>query len=67
MLQPDSALPGKLSGPYTELFAAFNGASWAVQSRDREGQLQEIMTSQVMQAVAGAVNSTSLMPPAGQR
>ncbi len=45
----------------TELFAAFNGASWSTQSRDREGQLQEIMTSQVMQAVAGAVNSTSLI------
>jgi len=45
----------------TELFDAFNRASWSVQSRDREGQLQEVMTSQVMQAVAGAVNATSLI------
>jgi ABC-type multidrug transport system fused ATPase/permease subunit len=33
-----------------ELFAAFTGASWAVQSQDREGQLQELMTSQINQA-----------------
>ena len=45
----------------SELFDAFNRASWSIQSRDREGQLQEVMTSQVMQAVAGAVNTTSLI------
>ncbi len=35
-----------------DLFHAFTRASWAVQSRDREGQLQETMTSQVVQATA---------------
>ncbi len=44
-----------------ELFDAFNRASWDVQSRDKEGQLQEVMTSQVMQAVSGAVGTTSLV------
>jgi ABC-type multidrug transport system fused ATPase/permease subunit len=45
----------------TELFEAFNRASWTVQSRDREGQLQEVMTSQVMQAVNGATGTTGLI------
>jgi ATP-binding cassette, subfamily B, bacterial len=44
-----------------ELFDAFNRASWSIQSRDREGQLQEVMTSQVMQSVQGAINTTSLI------
>ena len=41
------------------LFDAFTRASWAVQSQDREGQLQETMTSQVMQATVGAMQATS--------
>jgi ATP-binding cassette subfamily B protein len=45
----------------TRLFHAFTRASWAVQSADREGQLQETMTSQVMQATAGALQTTSLI------
>ena len=36
------------------LFDAFTRASWAVQSRDREGHFQEMMTSQVVQASNGA-------------
>jgi ABC-type multidrug transport system fused ATPase/permease subunit len=43
------------------VFGAFTRASWGVQSRDREGQLQEIMTSQTSQATAGALQATSLI------
>jgi ATP-binding cassette subfamily B protein len=45
----------------TQLFGAFSQSSWSVQSNDREGQLQEVMTGQVMQAVAGAAGSISLI------
>jgi ABC-type multidrug transport system fused ATPase/permease subunit len=44
-----------------ELFAAFTRASWRVQSRDREGQLQEFATNQASQAVAGARAATGLV------
>jgi ATP-binding cassette, subfamily B, bacterial len=37
----------------TNLFEAFSNASWESQSRDREGQLQEIMTNQVGAAIQG--------------
>jgi ATP-binding cassette subfamily B protein len=43
------------------LFSAFTAASWSVQSREREGQLQEMMTSQVGQATAGAMQATTLI------
>jgi len=48
----------------TSLYQAFSHASWELQSRDREGQLQEIMTNQTAQAVGsvgsimGLINST---------
>ncbi len=45
----------------TELFEAFNRASWSIQSRDREGQLQETMTGQALQAVSGAVGTITLV------
>ncbi len=45
----------------TELFHAFSKSSWSVQSRDREGQLQEVMTGQVLQAVGGASATISLI------
>ncbi len=45
----------------TELFEAFNRSSWSVQSRDREGQLQEVMTGQVLQAVGGASGTILLL------
>jgi ATP-binding cassette, subfamily B, bacterial len=35
------------------LFQSFSRASWDVQSREREGQLQEVMTNQVGQAAQG--------------
>jgi ABC-type multidrug transport system fused ATPase/permease subunit len=44
-----------------ELFDAYTRASWAVQSRDREGHLQETMTSQVLQATGGALQATQLV------
>lgn len=49
------------AGLRTRLFGAFSRASWGVQSQDREGQLQETMTSQVMQATAGAQQTTILI------
>jgi ATP-binding cassette, subfamily B, bacterial len=43
------------------LFGAFTRASWATQSMDREGHLQETMTSQVLQATVGAMQATQLV------
>ncbi|MGC2373840.1 MAG: ABC transporter ATP-binding protein, partial [Solirubrobacteraceae bacterium] len=63
---PISILPARIAADVqarlrTKLFHAFTRASWEVQSRDREGQLQETMTSQVMQATSGALQATSLV------
>ncbi len=44
-----------------DLFDAFTRASWTVQSDDREGHLQEMMTSQVVQATQGAQQLTILI------
>ncbi len=44
-----------------QVFAAYTRASWAVQSQDREGHLQETMTSQVLQATGGALQTTALI------
>ena len=43
------------------MFEAFTHASWEMQSRDREGHLQEIMTSQIIQASQGALQATTLV------
>jgi len=43
------------------MFESFTDASWEMQSRDREGHLQEIMTSQIMQASQGALQATTLI------
>jgi ATP-binding cassette subfamily B protein len=63
---PISILPARIASDVqarlrTGLFHAYTGASWEVQSRDREGQLQDTMTSQTMQATAGAIGATSLI------
>lgn len=63
---PLSVLPAKIAsdvqqGLRRRVFGAFTRASWDVQSRDREGQLQEIMTSQTSQATAGALQATGLI------
>jgi ATP-binding cassette, subfamily B, bacterial len=43
------------------MFEAFTHASWEMQSRDREGHLQEIMTSQIMQTSQAAVQATAMI------
>jgi ATP-binding cassette subfamily B protein len=63
---PLSVLPARIASNVqarmrTRLFAAFSKASWAIQSADREGYLQEIMTGQVMQATVGAMQATNLL------
>ncbi|MGP0100381.1 MAG: ABC transporter ATP-binding protein [Solirubrobacteraceae bacterium] len=63
---PLSILPARVSsevqsGLRKRIFGAFTQASWSVQSRDREGQLQEIMTNQTSQATQGAAQTTSLI------
>ncbi len=63
---PISILPARIAADVqaslrTKLFYAFTTASWEVQSRDREGQLQDTMTTQTMQATGGAMGATSLL------
>lgn len=63
---PISYLPARMAADVqahlrTGLFGAFTQASWAAQSRDREGHLQEMMTSQVVQATQGALQLTVLI------
>lgn len=63
---PISILPARIAADVqarlrTNLFEAFTGASWEVQSRDREGHLQDTMTSQTLQATGGAVQATNLI------
>ncbi len=66
MQWPLSILPARVASQVQaslreRIFGAFTRASWGVQSRDREGQLQEIMTNQTSQATAGAAQTTSLI------
>ena len=68
---PISILPARIAADVQaqlrqNLFHAFTRASWEVQSRDREGQLQETMTSQMMQATGGALQATGLITIAVQ-
>src|SRR5690348_4300294 len=63
---PLSILPARIAGDVQaalrkRLFHAFTVASWSVQSSDREGQLQETMSGQVMQATVGALQATTLI------
>ncbi|HEX8715208.1 MAG TPA: ABC transporter ATP-binding protein [Solirubrobacteraceae bacterium] len=63
---PISVLPARIASDVqarmrTSLFDAFTRASWSIQSQDREGQLQETTTSQVMSATGGALQATSLI------
>lgn len=46
------------------LFTNFSGASWTVKSDERQGHLQELMTSQVAQATQAALNVASLLSAA---
>jgi ATP-binding cassette subfamily B protein len=63
---PISVLPARIAadvqaGLRRKLFAAFTRASWGVQSLDREGHLQEVMTSQVIMATQGALQASGLI------
>jgi ATP-binding cassette, subfamily B, bacterial len=63
---PLSILPARIAADVQarlrkDLFHAFTRASWAVQSSDREGHMQETMTSQVIQATFGALQATTLL------
>ena len=49
------------AGLRLRLFSAYNHASWGLQSTDREGHLQELMTTQSLQAIAGTVQLASLV------
>ena len=61
-----SVLPARIAADMqaqlrTDLFNDFTRASWAVQSRDREGHLQETMTNQVAQAAVGSLQAATLV------
>ncbi len=63
---PLSILPARIAAGVQarlrrELFGAYNTASWEVQSGEREGDVQETMTSQVLQATGGALQATQLV------
>lgn len=63
---PISILPARIATDVQatqrkKLFKAFTEASWEVQSRDGEGQLQDVITTQTMQATGGALGATSLL------
>jgi ATP-binding cassette subfamily B protein len=66
MQVPLSFLPARIAADVqarmrVEVFGAYSRASWEVQSKDREGHLQETMTSQVLQATTGALQATTLV------
>jgi ATP-binding cassette subfamily B protein len=66
MQWPISILPARISaevarGLRTRIFRAFAHASWDTQSRDREGTLQELMSSQTAQATGGALQATGIV------
>ncbi len=63
---PISILPARIAADVQAklrrgLFTAFTHASWTEQSRDLEGHLQEMMTSQVVQATQGALQVNTLI------
>jgi len=63
---PVSYLPARIAANVQatvrrRIFHAFTSASWAAQSQDREGQLQETLTSQVMQATNASMQLTTLI------
>ncbi len=61
-----AALPARLAAGVqadlrTRLFAAFTRASWETQSKDREGHLQEMLTSQAVQATMGTIQLATMI------
>lgn len=63
---PISVIPSRIAANVQarmrkDLFDSFTSASWGVQSEDREGHLQEMLTSQVVMATQGALQATTLV------
>lgn len=63
---PLSILPARIAADVqatlrTRLLGAYTNASWELQSRDREGQFQETITGQTLQATGGALAATNLI------
>ena len=63
---PLSVLPARIAADVQahlqrDLFGAYTHASWTEQAHDREGDLQELMTNQVLQAAVGALSATALV------
>jgi len=63
---PLAILPARIAAAVqarlrTEVFDAYTQASWEMQAADREGHLQDTMTSQVLQATGGALQATQLV------
>ncbi len=66
MQWPLSQLPARIGAEVqaklrSDLSHAYTRASWAEQSNDREGHLQETMTTQVIQASQGALQASTLL------
>ncbi len=63
---PLAVLPARIASQVQgrlrkELFHSFTVASWGMQSREREGHMQETMTGQVASATGGALQATGLI------
>ncbi len=63
---PLSVLPARIASYVqgrlrTELFRSFTVASWGMQSREREGHMQETLTGQVANGTGAALMATSLV------
>jgi ATP-binding cassette, subfamily B, bacterial len=50
-----------LASTRERMFGAYSRASWSVQSRDREGQLQETLTGQAVQAAGAAAQTLQVI------
>jgi ABC-type multidrug transport system fused ATPase/permease subunit len=66
LLVPLSVLPARIASNVQgrlrkDLFHAFTVASWGMQSREREGHMQETMTGQVAAATTGAMQATGII------
>ena len=63
---PLSILPARIAADVQArlqagLFVAYTRASWTEQAHDREGDLQELMTNQILQAAYGTLSATGLV------
>jgi ABC-type multidrug transport system fused ATPase/permease subunit len=67
---PISVIPGRIAadvqaGYRRRLFRAFTSAAWSTQADDREGHLQEMVTSQTVQATAGSLQAMGFISSLG--